>query len=90
MKIHLSKPTKKNSFWILFFWRLKLSFIFSLLPLIFTTLHCSNKVGKNDKEKKVLVIAMEDAPSTLYPPLARSAYSFRAVELIHRGLFKFD
>ena len=90
MKIHLSKPPKKNFFWILFFWGPKLSFIFSLLSLIFTTLHCSNKVGKNDKEKKVLVVAMEDAPSTLYPPLARSAYSFRAVELIHKGLFKFD
>jgi hypothetical protein len=79
MKIHPSKPPKKNFFWILFFWRLKLSFIFSLLSLIITNLYCSNKVGKNDKEKKVLVVAMEDAPSTLYPPLARSAYSFRAV-----------
>jgi len=38
----------------------------------------------------VIVIAMEDAPSTLYPPLAVSAYSYRAVELIHRGLFKID
>jgi ABC-type transport system substrate-binding protein len=90
MKIHFSKLPKKNFFWILLFWGLKLSFIFSSLSLIFTTLHCSNKVGKNDKEKKILVVAMEDAPSTLYPPLARSAYSFRAVELIHKGLFKFD
>ncbi len=84
MKIHHLKFSKKN-----FFWEPKLSFILPLFSLIITNLYCSNKV-KNDEEKKVLVIAMEDAPSTLYPPLARSAYSFRAVELIHRGLFKFD
>lgn len=35
-----------------------------------------------------LVIAMEDAPNTLFPPLAISAYSFRVVNLIHRSLFK--
>lgn len=35
-----------------------------------------------------LVIAMEDAPTNLYPPLAVSAYSFRVVELIHRSLFR--
>ncbi len=85
MKIHYSKYSEKNSFL-----KHKLSFILTLLSLINTNLHCSNKVEKNDKEKKVLVVAMEDTPSTLYPPLARSAYSFRAVELIHRGLFKFD
>lgn len=37
-----------------------------------------------------IVVAMEDAPSTLYPPLALSAYAFRVVELIHRQLFKIN
>lgn len=37
-----------------------------------------------------IVVAMEDAPTNLFPPLAISAYSFRVVELIHRGLFEIN
>jgi ABC-type transport system substrate-binding protein len=47
-----------------------------------------NKESSEEREK--IVIAMEDGPTNLYPPLANSAYSFRVVELIHRALFKFD
>ncbi len=70
----------------------------SLLVITFILLGC--KYQKNtdrkvenkevERENQNLVISMEDAPSTLYPPLAISAYSYRVVELIHRGLFEID
>lgn len=49
-----------------------------------------DKNEERPEDRKPIVVAMEDGPTNLYPPLANSAYSFRVVELIHKALFKFD
>lgn len=38
----------------------------------------------------LLTVVMEDAPVTLFPPLAISAYSFRVVELVYSFIFRID
>ena len=69
---------------------LKTSFLLRTLPLLLIIMLFSTCSREKTRERMRVVVAMEGAPSTIYPPLALSAYSHRAVELIHRGLFLVD
>ncbi len=72
------------------FWEVLIKGIFRYFPVALIIFIIHTHCNTHSSAEKKIVIAMEEGPSTLFPPLANSAYSFRVVEIIHRGILRIN